>query len=347
MRACRLSYDQVWNLCHLLASRKWCMHYDLGVLMGRHSTVTTYLQAILLAVCGRVGVSGGNVVPGGLMPIASHSDERDPETWRTVASGFPAIAGVFPPNVMPEEILSHHPKRLRAVVVGQSNPLRSYADTGAYEEAFKRLDLLVTAELAMTETAKLSHYVLPARSGYESWDGTFFPWTYPEIYFQMRRPVVEAQGECREVSEIYTGLAERLGLVPEIPAAVCDAAKEDRLSFGAELMKFAASEPRALPNMPFVLARTLGRELGSANLAALWGLLMTAPRKFREHAARAGFTPGPLMGEEIFQAIVDHPEGLWVGRLDPANTHGCRPHPGRPRECVHPRTGRLGAGDYP
>ena len=28
--------------------------------------------------------------------------------------------------------------------------------------------------------------------------------------------------------------------------------------------------------MPFVLAKTLGEELGSANLAALWGLLMTA-----------------------------------------------------------------------
>jgi anaerobic selenocysteine-containing dehydrogenase len=317
VRACGLEYDQVWRLCHLLSTRRWCMHYDLGVLMGRHSTATTYLQAILLAICGRIAVPGGNVVPGGLMPIASHSDERDPATWRTVASGYPAIAGVFPPNVMPEEILSHHPKRLRAVIVGQSNPLRSYADTGAYEEAFKRLELLVTAELAMTETARLSHYVLPARSGYESWDGTFFPWTYPDIFFQMRRPVVPPPGEGREVSEIYTGLAERLGLVPDIPPAVAEAAGQDRLSFGAALMNWAAAEPGAMPAMPFVLARTLGRALGSANLAALWGLLMNAPRSFREHAARAGFKPGPLMGEEIFQAVLDHPEGLWIGRLDP------------------------------
>jgi anaerobic selenocysteine-containing dehydrogenase len=75
---------------------------------------------------------------------------------------------------MPEEILSNHPERLRAVLVSASNPLRSYADTTAYEQAFKRLDLLVTSELAMTETAVLSHYVLPARSGYESWDGRSF-----------------------------------------------------------------------------------------------------------------------------------------------------------------------------
>jgi anaerobic selenocysteine-containing dehydrogenase len=314
---CQLDYDQVYDLCHHMATRKWSMHYDLGVLMNRHSTATTYLQVILLAICGRICVPGGNVTPGNLIPIASHSDERDTRTWRTVTTDFPAITGVFPPNVMPEEILSDHPERLRAVICGQSNPLRSYADTTQYEKAFKHLDLLVTAELAMTETARLSHYVLPARSAYESWDGTFFPWTYPGIFFQMRRPVVKPQGVPLEVSQIYTRLADRLGLVPDIPDSLYEAAKGDRLKFGMALMNFAQSEPGTLKSMPFVLAKTLGQELGSANLAALWGLLMTAPKQFQENAARAGFTPGLTLGEDIFQAILDHPEGIWVGQVDP------------------------------
>jgi len=314
---CELDYDQVLDLCQKLATRKWSMHYDLGVLMNRHSTVTTYLQVILMAICGRICVPGGNVIPGNLMPIASHSDERNPRAWRTVTTDFPAIAGVFPPNVMPEEILSDKPERLRAVICGQSNPLRSYADTSCYEKAFKRLDLLVTAELAMTETAQLSHYVLPARSAYESWDGTFFPWTFPGIFFQMRRPMVEPEGEPLEVSQIYTRLAERLGMIPEIPDSVYAAAKENRFKFGMALMNYAKSEPRAMRVMPFVLAKTLGKELESANLAALWGLLMTAPKHFQENAARAGFTPGMTLGDNVFQAILDHPEGIWVGRLDP------------------------------
>jgi anaerobic selenocysteine-containing dehydrogenase len=41
-----------------------------------------------------------------------------------------------------------------------------------------------------------------------------------------------------------------------------------------------------------------------------------APRYFRENAARVGFSPGPAMGEEIFQAVLKHPEGLWVGKCD-------------------------------
>ncbi len=316
---CRLDYEQVREVSRLMATRKSSMHPDLGILMNRQSTATSYLELILLAICGRIGVPGGNVIPGHLMPLGSHSDERDPRTWRTVATNFPAIMGTFPPNVMPEEIMSDHPDRLRAVLCCGSNPLRSYTDTTAYEQAFGHLDLLVTCELAMTETASLSHYVLPASSGYESWDGTFFAWTYPEVFFQMRRPILEPEGERLEVSQILVRLADRLGLIPEIPDALYAAAKKDRMSFGLALMSYVQSHSDALKNMPFVLAKTLGKEMGSSNLAVLWGMLQTTPKRFQENAVRVGFTAGPTMGEEIFQAVLDHPEGLWIGRCEPEN----------------------------
>ncbi len=316
LKVCELDYGAVREVCRLMSERTWAIHTDLGVLMNRHSTATSYLIHVLMAVSGVIGKPGGNVYPGMLMPIGSHSDERDSRAWRTVTTDYPEIMGTFPPNVLPEEILSDHPERIRAVLVSGANPLRSYADTNAYEKAFKRLDLLVTSELAMTETAALSHYVLPARSAYESWDGSFFAWTWPEIYFQMRRPLVEPQGRALEVSQIYTRLADRLGLIPEIPDSLKQAATGDRLRFGMALMAYMADKPQARKMAPFVLARTLGETMDSANLAALWGMLMNMPKPFREHAARAGFKPGPLMGEEIFRAVLDHPEGLWVGKLD-------------------------------
>ncbi|HQJ08645.1 MAG TPA: molybdopterin-dependent oxidoreductase [Deltaproteobacteria bacterium] len=319
VKVCGLDFDQVREVCRLLSTRKWCMHTDLGIYMNRHSTVASYLHLAMAALCGRFCVAGGNVIPGSIMPLGAHTDERDPKTWRTVATGFPALMGVFPPNVMPEEILSDNPERLRAVLCCQSNPLRSFADTTAYEQAFQKLDLLVTCELAMTETAALSHYVLPALSAYESWDATFFAWTFPEIYFQMRRPILEPEGERCELSRIHVKLADALGLIPAIPDSLKNAARGDRLAFGMELMKYAGEEPRALPNMQYVLAKTLGEHLGSANLAALWGMLQVAPKDFRRCAARAGFTPGPTMGEDIFRAVIDHPEGLIIGKADPEN----------------------------
>jgi anaerobic selenocysteine-containing dehydrogenase len=313
---CQLDYNQVHNLCRLMITKKWSLHADLGTLMSRHSTVTSYLQLILLVICGRLCVPGGNIVPGCIMPISSHSDERNPKTWRTVETDFPAISGAFPPNVMPEEIMSDKPDRLRAVLVSGANPLRSYADTTEYEEAFKNLDLLVTIELAMTETAVLSHYILPARSGYEAWDTTFFAMTYPGVFFQIRRPIIKSESEALENGEIITLLADALGLIPKIPDSLYEAAKKSRMEFGMELMNFAGTEPKALATMPFILAKTLGPELGSTHLAALWVLLQTMPKDAAERAVRSGFKEGPGLGEEIFQKALDQPEGFWVGTCE-------------------------------
>lgn len=317
LEVCQLDFDEVYKVTRIYSTRKSALRNDLGIFMGRHGPLNSYLIVILQSICGRLCVKGGNVIHGHMMPIGSHSDETNPKTWRTASTNSFPVCGVFPPNVMPEEILSDHPERLRAVLVAGSNPLRSYADTTAYEKAFGRLELLVTAEIAMTETAALSHYVLPSRSGYESWDSTFFPFTYPGIHFQMRRPIIEPEGEQLELGEIHLRIADKLGLIPQIPENLYQAALESRPAFAKALMEYIAVEPTAFKAMPFILGKTLGKALGSVHLAALWGMLQAAPNSFYENAARAGFKPGPGLGEEIFQRLVDHPEGIWVGKIDP------------------------------
>jgi anaerobic selenocysteine-containing dehydrogenase len=320
---CQLDYEQVRELCRLMTTRRWCVHTDLGIYMGRHSTLNSYFVHILGAVCGIFGVRGGNVIPGMVMPMGYHADERDPKTWRTVTTDLPPVAaGSFPAAAMPEEIVSDHPEHLRAVYVSACNPLRAYPDTTAYENAFDKLDLLVVNDIVMSETARLAHYVLPCRTFYEAWDTTFFPWTYPGVYFQLRRPIVDPPEQCLEAAQIHTLLAKKLGLIPEIPDGLQQAAEGDRMTYGAKLMEWAATEPKAMASMPFVLAKTLGRAWDSAARAGLWGLLMTAPKVFRENAARAGFEPGIDQGDRIFQALLDAPEGLWVGRADADNPMG-------------------------
>ena len=135
----------------------------------------------------------------------------------------------------------------------------------------------------------------------------------------MRRPIIEPEGEPLELGEIHLRLADKLGLIPPIPDTLYQAAEEGRPAFAKALMEYAMTEPKAMKSMPFILGKTLGKAMGSVHLAALWGMLQVAPKSFQENAARAGFTPGPALGEEIFQRIVDHPEGIWVGKTDPEN----------------------------
>ena len=330
IEVCELDFDEVYKVTRLYATRKSALRNDLGIYMGRHGALNSYLIVILQSICGRLCIPGGNVLPGHMIPIGSHSDETNPKTWRTVATNSFPVCGIYPPSVMPEEILNDHPERLRAVLVAGSNPLRSYPDTTAYENAFGKLELLVTAEIAMTETATLSHYVLPSRSGYESWDSTFFPVTYPGIHFQMRRPIIEPDGEQMEMGEIHLRIADKMGLVPPIPDYLYKAAMESRPAFAKALMQYVAGEPKALKTMPFILGKTLGKALGSVHLSALWGMLQSAPSAFHKNAERAGFKPGPALGEEIFQQLIDHPEGIWVGKIDPDdNFSGLKTSDGR------------------
>ncbi len=317
LEVCGLAQGEVENLCRLMVKKRWSFHQDLGIYMGRHSTLNSYFLAILGSVCGVFQTPGGNMIPGMIMPMGFHADERNPKIWKTLATDMPpAAAGSFPPAVLPEEILSGHPDRVRAVYVSACNPLRAYPDTQAYENAFRQLDLLVVNDIVMSETAALADYVLPCRSYYESWDTTFFPWTWPEIFGQLRRPLVAPPGQCLEASQIHTLLADRLGLIPDIPESLYKAAQGDRMAFGGALMAWAATEPRALKTMPFVLAKTLGKVWDSAAKAGFWGMLMTAPGQFSAHAERAGFASDLTQGDQIFQALLETPQGLWVGKAD-------------------------------
>jgi acetyl-CoA carboxylase carboxyltransferase component len=65
---------------------------------------------------------------GHMMPIGSHTDERNPKIWRTMTTNSFPVCGSFPPNVMPEEIMSDHPERLRSVDVKAATKYRHFVD---------------------------------------------------------------------------------------------------------------------------------------------------------------------------------------------------------------------------
>ena len=157
----------------------------------------------------------------------------------------------------------------------------------------------------------------PSRSGYESWDGTFFPLTFqaflpdaPARYRSGREPL--------ELSEIHLRLADRLGLIPPIPDSLYAAAEENHAVFGMALMEYAIGRA-AMKTLPFILGKTLGKAMGSVNLASLWGMLRSCPSLSTRMPSVPGIQPGLTLGEELFQQIIDHPEGIWMGQVDPEN----------------------------
>ncbi|WDP84762.1 MAG: hypothetical protein HUN05_06045 [Desulfobacter sp.] len=122
------------------------------------------------------------------------------------------------------------------------------------------------------------------------------------------------------------------------------------MDYAAALFSFVSKNKKTAKVMPHILSMTLGRVFESGNKAALWGILLPANKKVVAAASRKGITkpgwfeqltdfrlvskaiigsirhksiaplailtPGIGWSQKMFQEILTHPEGLWIGKTD-------------------------------
>ena len=141
------------------------------------------------------------------MPLIGHSRDLDEGGRTTMVTKAREIAKVYPPNVLAKEIDNEHPDRLRALVVDSCNPVLNWVDTNAQKRAYKKLEVMVVIDVAMTETAKEADYVLPASNQFEKYEATFFA----ESIFHLRKPIFSSLAGTLSEPEIYTRLLRAMG----------------------------------------------------------------------------------------------------------------------------------------
>ena len=103
----------------------------------------------------------------------------------------------------------------------------------------------MVVDVAMTETARLAHYVLPASSQYEKTEFTLFNFEFPTNYFHVRAGVVPPLEGTLPEPEIYTRLARALGFLPgdNVLAPLREAARRSRVEFAAAFRAFIGENP--------------------------------------------------------------------------------------------------------
>lgn len=313
-----------------------CVRVDLGLQQSLHSTLNSYLEKLLFLVTGHFGRRGCNNFHTYFLPILGHTDERDARHPRTARHGMHPIAGLYPPNILPSEIEHEGQGRIRAMFVDSANPVLTGANTAAYERAFAKLELLVVVDVAMTETARLAHYVLPAATQFEKWECTGFNLEFPENAFHLRHPLFPPRPEALPEPEIYTRLLEAMGEIPRAfpvleRVAVMEPTRTRHAALLAALGAKLAVQPRLRPFAASIAYRTLGRALRTARAkpgrvspaaaAPLLGLAIDLARREPLAVRRAGHRGNRFsLGVSLFQAILDRPEGTVVTRHELADT---------------------------
>ncbi len=316
----------------IAAAKAMVVRVELGIQQGVNSTLNSYLEKLLILLTGSLCRPGTNQLHSWLHPLWLNTPGEF-----FAPTGDEIIAGLLPPNSFPRAVLSDPPDRLRAVFVDSNNPANTAADTQAVEDALRSLELLVVTDVAMTETAALAHYVLPAASQYEKTEYTFFNFEFPTNYFQVRRAAVTPLPGTLPEPEIYRRLAEALGLMPadEELAPLRALAQRSRPDFAKALGEFLGGNPAAAQLAPLVLYETLGSTLpeGTATAAVLWPAAQTCARRWPDAVRRAisasSEIPDAMLGEALFETLITKPEGTAFTQHDYEDVWSFIEHPDR------------------
>ena len=288
---------------------------DLGIQMSPHSTLCSFLEKLVWVLTGNFGKPGAQYLPSAVISITRSGSATGTKKEKvSPVVGARIISGLVPCNVVPDEILTDHPNRYRAILVESGNPVHSLADSKRMREAFEALELVVVIDIAMTETARMADYVLPAPSQFEKAEATFFNFEFPENVFHLRHPFLPALGNTLPEPEIHARLCEALGALPaDKLAPLHEAAAKGRAAYADAFFAATTSDPELGALAPVVLYRTLGPTLpeGLASAALLWGAAHRAALSNPSGVARAGFTgEGLEPGEKLFDAILSSPHGV-------------------------------------
>ena len=273
---------------------------DLGIQQAPNSTLCSYLNKLLWLLTGSFAKPGGQHLHSWLAPLF-----RPSRVGRTPVTGAPIIGGLVPCNVIPDEILTDHPARFRAMLVESSNPAHSLADSRRMGEALDALEHLVVIDVAMTETARHAHYVLPAATQYEKPEATFFTLEFPRNSFHLRHRLLEPLPGTLPEPEIYARLMRALGVLDEAELEpLRAAAREGRGAYAQAFAAAAAGDPRIARLAPYVLYATLGPTLpeGLEGAAALWGLAQRCAMTYPDAVRRAGHADGDALFDAILTA---------------------------------------------
>ena len=282
---------------------------DLGVQMNRHSTLNSYLQRALWAITGNFGRQGTHYTANGLGGIGDGGD-----FGVSPVVGGRLLCGLVPCNVIPEEILTDHPDRYRAVIVESGNPVHSLADSTQWRKAMRALDFSVVIDVAMTETARAADYVLPATSQYEKAEATFFNFEFPENYFHVRPPLFQAPDGPLDEAEIHMRLATALGGIPDgVEQELLGVlARDGREGFRDAVFQKLGENPSLMGVAPALLYRTLGRHLpeGMQNAATLWAVCHQFAVGNAKAVQAAGVQgEGMALGDALFDHVLGSPSG--------------------------------------
>lgn len=167
----------------------------------------------LPALTGDYGTPGGGIGP-------RHGARSHGAGFADITAADRRAPGEYVPNQMDAVAAALESGRVKVLLTLGSNILSSFPDTNRMRAALARAELVVAYDLFMNQTAReVADVVLPGTIWLEE---IGVKATNTHVYLADR--ALPAAGEARPLYELYSGLAERLGVADVYPWADQEAA---------------------------------------------------------------------------------------------------------------------------
>lgn len=196
----------------------------VGVQTSFNTVLTEWAVATLCAITGNIDRPGGLYHNPGVLDIPKLIEKftKRNNTSPSRIGNYPPVFGGLPAAVLPDEILTPGEGQVRALVVVAGNPVLSFPNTAKVEAALRELELLVSVDIFLNDTATFAHWVLPAATQYEQGGFHFLVNQFdPHPFAELRPKLVEPLGECRGEWDIFKDLS-RAAKVPFLNNPVFD-----------------------------------------------------------------------------------------------------------------------------
>jgi anaerobic selenocysteine-containing dehydrogenase len=188
-----------------------------GPSMSAHSNLSDHMIEAVNVLVGGYRRAGDLVRnPGALKPRIVREMVAPPtRSWETGVKCRTAdvgkLMGEFPAARLPEEITTPGPDRIRAFINFGGNPVMALGHPEKAVAAFEDLELLVSLDARLNETAQLGHYVIATSQPFERHDVTVpGDGLYPEPFVQYAPPVVSKPPGVIDDWEFFWEVASRM-----------------------------------------------------------------------------------------------------------------------------------------
>ena len=156
----------------------------------------------LPSVGGKFGVRGGGYSMSNALAFGLKSAQ-----WLDTPEPATRLVNM---NHLGRALLEYSSPPVEMLFVYNCNPLATAPDQNRVLKGLQRNDLFtVVFEQSFTDTTRYADVVLPATTFLEHYD---IAKSYGSISMQLVRPVIEPEGEARPNAQVFSELAERLGV---------------------------------------------------------------------------------------------------------------------------------------